>query len=166
MNIISPEVFKENHKWASLFPPNYSIDEGIYIDKSEGFNCYAYAMQFTIPVERSQGYYRPGFLCRMAPEGIYTKNTIIPAFLGDCDYLGLNVDETTIEAPLIKYTYKIILWHNECSFNTFHFIRQNDDGKWSEVTAWGECPEVGSRINEDYYCNEGFKKKVYTLSRK
>lgn len=165
MMIIKPETFRENHSLAS-FPPIFNKDEGIYIDNPDGFNCYAYAMQFTIPVERSQGYYRPGFLSGKAPKGIYTENTLIPGFLGDCEYLRLKVEETTIDSPIMKLSCKIVLWHNECSFNTFHFVRQNEDGRWSEVAAWGEWPEYGSWLNEEYYIEAGFKKKVYSLSRK
>ena len=76
--------------------------------------------------------------------------------------VGRYVEETYIYAPLIDFAYKIILLYNDKGF--YHFIRQNDDGKWSEVCGWGYAPTNDVDINNKLI--KWDKHKTFYISRK
>lgn len=129
--------FKKNIAQNS-FPPQYIKDCNSYNNILnpiiKGFNCYAYAMQFKIPLEITFPNYQPGFLANAIPKNFYDKAAIITSFIADCECLGLYCLPTTINeniSGIEAYKIGIFLKHDD-----FHFIRQNENLSWSDKISW------------------------------
>jgi hypothetical protein len=149
------------------FPPNYHADLFFYYKARLYFNCYAYAMQFNIPISTfSDNFYNPGFLSNSTPENVlYDANSLISSFINDCDFLGISYKETSIEDTMEDDSYKIgillenrsrildktgmFLENNDEEGPDFHFIRQNRNSVWSEKCGWGGIIRLLNKPGED-----------------
>ncbi len=115
-------------------------------------NCYAYAMQLhrrvTYTEKEENIWYQPGFLSGEFCQP-YTSRTIIPAFLSDLEFLGMDVRKVDVNAPYNPDSYKIsifidvILRRRDNASTDFHFLRQdlgvqNLDESWSHKLTWSD----------------------------
>ena len=78
-------------------------------------------------------------------------NTVLNAFKSDCDSLNIKVYETNVKADDIHGGYKIALFYY-CNKNNqdFHFIRQNQNGTWSDKQGYFLPPRLLPSFNEYY----------------
>lgn len=138
------------------YPPTFEQDLFFY-QKYKDFNCYAYAMQFSTLVQAIDALhigevidpyiYNVGCLStRQIKPPQYTKRNIYSYFEGDCNYLGINYDATSIDSPALPDAYKVAIFTQyikEYPFGfDFHFIRQNADLSWSQIPCIDEKPEL------------------------
>lgn len=119
-----------------LIPPHYSVCEPYMI------NCYLYALRAHIDCLDYGGLVAPGIFSREVTldEYKFTKEYILRNFKEDCSVLNLQVFPTTVDEKINSEEYKIAIYYVEktCDNNhgSFHFVRQNSNGNWSEKWGW------------------------------
>ena len=115
------------------FPPKFDINEwNSDMAKIEYLNCYAYAMGFDIPIpdQRIWGYL--GWT-----DGHFDASTdkiAINRFMKDVRAMGRKIQITKNE-NVSRKGYKVGLYIN--SKGSFHFIRQEREGFWTEKDGYG-----------------------------
>lgn len=155
------EMRDKLHKNFSL--PEYERDFELYNDiYNEYLNCYAYALQLTVPITDDQKmdypFYVPGFLSGEFIEP-FDSRRLMTAVAADCEFLGLNcmrnVDTEFYNPEGYNVSVFIQKGKENCNeekeklymeFNDFHFIRQNVgdqniNGNWSHLLGWGKPVE-------------------------
>lgn len=142
-------------------PPVYNPDE--WSKNPRDFNCYAYALQINMNLFGIE--FRPGFTTgNLINRKDYTAGFILKNVLIDCENLGLNISETTIDEKIKCNEYKIVVYFiNRFSF---HFIRQDSNGKWSHKNGWLEPIKI---VNEEDILKEDNLLKVigiFKISKK
>lgn len=145
------------------YPLCYEDDFQFY-NKNPKFNCYAYALGLKTPNRffglKWEGVhlYNPGTISSFKMI-LYDRSSLIEAFLADCDALGFNVsDKNNLEYNSFNVAVYFERWTN---FGDFHFIRQNNDGTWSNMKGVGGEVELLTDLNIPFYEHV----KTYTLSK-
>lgn len=111
-------------------PPHYDPDEW----KGKSFNCYAYALRICLDLGRWSTRIRPGFVSR-GEKNHYenTEECLLKHFQEDCEALGLELSQTSIDESIGDNEYKIAVY---IAYDDFHFVRQDSNGQWSQKRGW------------------------------
>ena len=162
---------------SATYPPIYYSDYKFYNTNSENFglNCYAYAMQFKYNFKalrkkypKIELIYEPGFLSIDGARDTGNPDLLIHYFTEDCKILGLECIRSSVNDSISNNEYKIAVFlsMNPCYFTSvkdFHFIRQNADLSWSEMTGYcGEVQQKEYPRSSRYDLVEIFKVKKQT----
>lgn len=139
-----------------------SIKENRYplkISKKDTYlkgNCYAYAIGSKY--EESDTYYDREYIYNLGsisnlPDPATSKEAE-NAFIADMKVLDISVRESYLKEKVKKGEWKIALFFEEDNnFHDFHFIRQDEDGKWSEKEGInGKVKKMGRRPK----CRKGY----------
>jgi len=153
---------------TASFPPNYGSDYELFTKLRDSTNCYAYALQLPVPLDRETPNYDPGFLCgiRIYQDHYqeYQKN-IIKGLLGDCEILGINIKQIGKNTKLSNNAYRIALGYVWNNYHwQFHFLRENIDGTWSEKIGWKQ--DVNNEFALEETTDHFRSLSYYSLSRK
>ena len=133
------------------FPPIYNPEE--WSSNPKDFNCYAYALQVNnISLEKLD----PGFTIGLTmKKREITAESVLRNFFIDCENLNLSVSETTVDEEIDEKSYKIAIY--VINGFTFHFIRQDSNGGWSQKGGWLNPITI---VNEEDVLN---KDRLYKL---
>lgn len=119
---------------TNVYPPKFNKKRWKSVKHT---NCYAYALDLTISDKKEQ-IFIPG--CISNPDvipAIFNPNELITRLKKDLDFLGLSYREDNGE--LKKGEWRIA-FYSFPSFHdypiNFHFVRQDEDGCWSEKKSW------------------------------
>ena len=141
-------------------PPIYNPEE--WSQNPRDFNCYAYALQIKMSLFDIE--FKPGFTTgELVKRRDYTPEFILEKFFIDCENLGLNVTETTVDEEINDNEYKIAVYYIK-GFS-FHFAWQDKKGIWSHKHGWLDPIMV---IEGDISENIGMSKfiGVFRISKK
>ncbi len=155
------------------YPLSYIKDFSFY-HQNPNFNCYAYALGLKTPNKyfnlRWDGLniYNPGTISQFKII-IYDEKTLIESFLSDCDILGFDIINSTINDTISDNYFKVSIYleeNQDSFFRDFHFMRQNEDGTWSHMKSVGGIVTLVSDA-ELSKCNGNYNYlSTYALKKK
>lgn len=119
---------------VNVYPPKFNKKRWKSI---KHVNCYAYALDLPVR-DRKTRIFIPGCISNPDVEtAIFNPNELITRLKKDLDFLGLSYREDNGE--LKKGEWRIA-FYSFPSFHdypiNFHFVRQDEDGCWSEKKSW------------------------------
>lgn len=138
------------------YPLSYKDDSRFFYENSN-FNCYAYALglraldNFDFLIEEDLSIYNPGTISSFS-NILYSEKSLIRSFLSDCKVLGIECVPTSVDSKMINNTAKVGVYissNKRVLYRDFHFVRQNNDGIWSNMKfAGGPVVEMGRELPE------------------
>lgn len=119
------------------YPPKFNIDYSIFR------NCYAHALNCSFE-DREFSLYSPGAICAtfygsdtfFEADYFFRPDLLVKLVKRDCAVLSINACSCNFGDKIDENSYKIALAYSKKD-NDFHFIRQNNDGSWSEKPGFG-----------------------------
>ena len=130
------------------YPLSFKDDYSFY-SRHGGYNCLAYSLGLKVKDNyvylKKNGLflYTPGTISYFKNGFVQDADSLVRAFLDDCNVLNLSYEEVDISSPLEDDSNKVAIYikpHKfkglEFGFEDFHFARQNKDGLWSHKTGY------------------------------
>ena len=120
---------------GNSYPPLFDYEK--WCEGKKGCNCYAYALD--IPVrDGSKQFWNPGVISGNNPSGkSYSVFNLIENIKADIETLGFSYRKD--ECTLHDGEYRIAIYHIPTYHYmsvSFHMVRQDEDGRWSEKPSW------------------------------